>query len=306
MARKDLLKGLMDAPAPQAGTREAASGRRDPAPRAAGGAIGAVSRSVADLKSRAVIEVDARMIDGAGIADRMDEDADLDRLAESIREYGQQVPVLLRVNPNDPERWEVVYGRRRVAALKRLGQPVRALVRDLNDRALVIAQGQENAHRKDLTFIERANFARQMVDAGYDRTTIGAALAVDKTVISRMLNVMDRVPLQVVHAIGAAPSFGRDRWIRLADAIGDRGADAVAALAEGDTSDDRFSAVMAGLARPRRQADPRRVVSGPGGRIATVQVEGGRARLTVEDARFGDWLAGRLERLHDEWVAARE
>jgi ParB family transcriptional regulator, chromosome partitioning protein len=44
-------------------------------------------------------------------------------------------------------------------ALRDLGQPVRALVRDFDDAALVMAQGQENGARRDLSFIEKANFA---------------------------------------------------------------------------------------------------------------------------------------------------
>jgi len=184
MARKDLMKGLMGENTP-----DEAPARVDAArPRYTKGAIGAVSRSIEDLKRRSIVEVDARMIDAGGFRDRLDEDADLKVLISSIEEYGQQVPVLLRVNPNNAERYQIVYGRRRVAALKALGQPIKALIRDLNDEALVLAQGQENAARKDLTFIEKANFARQMRDAGYDRKIICDALAMDKTLISRLLS----------------------------------------------------------------------------------------------------------------------
>ena len=177
MARKNLLQGLMDQ------GKDGASPSKTPAtptPRYSKGAIGAVSQSIQELKSRSVVEVDARMVDAAGVKDRLDPaDTDHTALVESIREYGQQVPVLLRVNPNDPERYQVVYGRRRIRALKDLGLPVKALIRDLDDRALIIAQGQENTARKDLTFIERANFARQMRDGGYDRKVICDALHVD-------------------------------------------------------------------------------------------------------------------------------
>ena len=56
MARKDLLKGLMSGDPP---AREDAA----PLPRYARGAIGAVSRSIADLKSRSLTEVPAAAID---------------------------------------------------------------------------------------------------------------------------------------------------------------------------------------------------------------------------------------------------
>ena len=142
------------------------------------------------------------------------------RAARSIAEYGQQVPVLVRPHPKIEGRFQIVYGRRRVLALRDLGQPVKALIRDLDDHELVLAQGQENTARRDLSFIEKCNFARQMVAAGYKRQIICDALSIDKTLISRMLSVADRIPLDVVEAIGAAPSIGRDRWLALADLFG--------------------------------------------------------------------------------------
>jgi len=134
------------------------------------------------------------MIDQGGLQYRLEENAGLDELADSIREYGQQVPVLRRPNPNDGERFQVVYGRRHVAALRELGLPVKALIRVLDARAVILAQGQENTARRDLSFIEKVNFARQMQDMGYDRKVICATLHVDKTLIYPMLSVSERIP----------------------------------------------------------------------------------------------------------------
>lgn len=271
-------------------------------PRYTKGAIGAVSRSIEDLKRRSIVEVDARMIDAGGFKDRLDEDADLAILTASIREYGQQVPVLLRVNPNDPERYQIVYGRRRVAALKALEQPVKALIRDLNDEALVLAQGQENAARKDLTFIEKANFARQMRDAGYDRKIICDALAMDKTLISRLLSVADRVPVRLIEAIGSAPNVGRDRWLALADKIGNRD---VVAQAKGDTSDARFNAVMQALRPPKPPAPKaQQIKTTDGAEMAKVARKAGKTVLTLEtktNAGFDDWLIANLPDIHRSW-----
>jgi ParB family chromosome partitioning protein len=277
-------------------------------PRYTTGAIGAVSQSIADLKSRSVIEVDPRMIDTAGLHDRLGEDGDLAALVESIRTYGQQVPVLLRPNPNDAERYQVVYGRRRVAALKQLGQPVKALVRILDDRELVIAQGQENSARKDLTFIEKANFARQMVAAGYERKVICDALHMDKTLISRMLSVADRTPLPLIEAIGSAPGIGRDRWLALADLLEKTGNDGVA-LAVGETSDKRFEAVIRGLSKPKPQKPPptpavKRLRNDNGVEIATADRRKNKMVLTINSKNadgFDDWLVTHLAEIHRNW-----
>ncbi|MGR3502527.1 plasmid partitioning protein RepB [Pseudaestuariivita sp.] len=306
MARKDLMKGLMDAPSPTP-PAEAETARVDAAkPRYQKGAIGAVSQQIADLKARSVQELDPRLIDDAGMRDRLGADEDHAALTASIQEYGQQVPVLVRPNPNDPERYQVVYGRRRVAALKALGLPVKAMVRILDDRDLILAQGQENAARKDLSFIEKANFARQMRDAGYDRKVICDALHMDKTLISRLLSVADRVPLDLIEAIGAAPNVGRERWLALADAL--NGRDMVEA-ARGESSDTRFDAVAKALT-PDKPAPPapHAVMTAEGKALAQAKRAGGKTVLTLDktqDDGFHDWLIANLARLHGEWKTTR-
>lgn len=298
MARKDLLKSLIE------GTPETpAEGGAQP--RMGKGAIGAVSQSIADLRARALVEVPPDMIDAAGLQDRLDEDeAGIAALADSIAAHGQQVPVLLRHSPNVEGRYEVVYGRRRVAALRRLGLPVRAMVRDLDDRGLIVAQGQENSARKGLSFIEQAVFAQAMLDRGFSRRVIGEALHLDKTVISRMLAVTAAIPLPLIRAIGAAPSAGRDRWLTLAAGLEGRDADAVAATAQGDTSDARFAAVMRGLAGPPALPSAATLLGADGGPLGEVKrTRGGRVTVALSgtNAAFADWLLARMAALHREW-----
>ena len=298
MARKGILDDLMNG----AGDPATASPQ---APRRTGGAIGVVSRSIADLKSRSVVEIDPQMVDDAGLKDRLDgAEDDLDGLVESIRDYGQQVPVLVRVNPNYPERYQVVYGRRRVAAMKRLQLPVKALVRDLDDRALIMAQGQENTARKDLSFIEKVNFARQMRDAKYDRKVICDALNMDKTLISRMLQIADAVPVRLIEAIGAAPSIGRDRWMALAGRLDGRD---LSGMAVGDSSDARFETVMAAATPPRRATAHAATALSREDGISYGQIQRRGSKLVVTlDSRsaqgFDDWLAENIDRIRHDWI----
>jgi ParB family chromosome partitioning protein len=317
MARKNLLQGLM-APQPDDETEaEVGRGAAPPArpPRQAKGAIGAVGRSIADLKARAVIEIDPFAIDAGGMADRLEHGAAEDaQLAASIRDHGQQVPVLVRPHPQAEDRYQIVYGRRRVLALRDLGQPVRALVRDLDDQALVVAQGQENTARRDLSFIEKANFARQMEEAGYERGLICDTLSVDKTVLSRMLSVTDLVPVALIEAIGSAPGIGRDRWLAFAAAWEAAGTDAEDATAILDTgagqgSDARFETLARWLSGHRTRA------AAATRRAETIRTEDGRplAQMTRTKAGvalklpakgldgFDEWLAENLPRLHADW-----
>ncbi|MEO1495257.1 MAG: plasmid partitioning protein RepB [Pseudomonadota bacterium] len=320
MARKNLLKGLME-------PLETKSAGAPPAPatgaRMTKGAIGAVSQSIADLKSRAIVDLDPHLIEAGGVEDRLEhDDAEDAQLRASIQDYGQQVPVLVRPHPEHEGRYQIVYGRRRVLALRDLGLSVKAMIRDLDDQALVMAQGQENTARRDLSFIEKVNFARQMRDAGYKRKVICDALAIDKTLISRMLYIADRVPLEAIHAIGSAPSVGRDRWIRLADLFeADQmtGAEA-SVLAAGESSDDRFDSVMNALDIAARRAQagrapkrgemvkPKRLTGADGSDLGRARAGDGKTTLTLNDgesAGFADWLVENIEEIHRRWMTQR-
>ena len=317
MSRKDVLKGLLN-PLPSEAT---------PIPqRVQKGAIGAVSRSIADLKARAVIELDPFLIDAGGMTDRLESDAAEDEtLLASIRDYGQQVPVLVRPHPVTEGRFQIVYGRRRVLALRDLGQPVKALIRDLDDQALVMAQGQENTARRDLSFIEKANFARQMEDAGYTRKVICDALSIDKTVISRMMTIAYGIPPEVIASIGSAPSVGRDRWSAVVDQIAQTKEDDVPLMigminigARSNRSDDRFQALsdyLSSLMRHVRaevEAVSRRtpkdaisVLAEDGLPLGEAQYDARYLTLKLRRARtngFEDWLLATLPTLYRDWL----
>lgn len=308
MARKNLLKGLMDDPQE---TQTPPLETKSATPRYAKGAIGAVSQSIAELKSRALVELVADQIDPGGVQDRLDDDPDAHaKLVASMRDYGQQVPVLVRHDPNTEGRYQIVFGRRRVAALKELGLPVKAMVRDLNDQDLVLAQGQENTARKDLSFIEKVNFARQMRDAGYARKVICDALSIDKTLISRMIAIADALPLPVLTTIGTAPSVGRDRWKQLTDRIAQTNsseADLMALLSQitATRSDDRFDALMRRLQPPKAApAEVRTLTDEDGAELARVKTTKAGLSLTFKQAGgFDQWLADNIAEIHRDWKA---
>ena len=107
-----------------------------------------------------IVEIDTDKIDRSFVSDRMDESEEaLGSLKEQIKIQGQIVPVLVRPHPESKERYQIAFGHRRVAAAAALGIKVKAVIKDLNDEDLVIAQGQENNERLDLSYIERARFA---------------------------------------------------------------------------------------------------------------------------------------------------
>ena len=142
------------------------------------------------------------MIDASFVRDRMEaSDQENAAFRELIRERGQLVPILVRPKPGEPERYEVAFGHRRLRAAHDLGVKVRAVVRDLSDDELVVAQGQENSGRTDLTFIERARFAARLEERHFSRETIMAALAIDKSNLSRLISIATRLPAEIVEGI---------------------------------------------------------------------------------------------------------
>jgi ParB family chromosome partitioning protein len=336
MARKNLLVGLAEKKAPAPVGEEEATGRGERTPPlafAGRGALGAVTRSIEDLAARAeaaralearltagevIVALDPQSIDPSPHADRMREDDEgYQTLLEAIRTGGQQSPILVRPHPGAAGRYQVAFGHRRLRAAIELRRPVRAVIKQLSDREIAIAQGQENSARADLSFIERARFAARLELAGHDRETIIAALATDKTTVSRMISVATHVPVPVIEAIGPAPGIGRDRWLELADAFtgsaGGRSLESVlqAPVFAAASSDRRFELVQESLAAPGVQAGPKparlrargqtRYWSSPeGARIAKI-TSNDRAFVIAIDRRlapdFGDYVAATLDQL---------
>jgi ParB family transcriptional regulator, chromosome partitioning protein len=91
------------------------------------GAIGAVSRSIEQLKAQSVIDIEPDLIEASFVADRLEVSEEHHRsLVESIREHGQQVPVLVRPHPEKEGRYQIAYGRRRLLAARDHGRRVQA------------------------------------------------------------------------------------------------------------------------------------------------------------------------------------
>jgi len=314
-------------PVPAEAPRRATSG----AVKAMGLSLGTLSEEVQEARKlraalaagETVVELDTAHLENSPFRDRLSEGARNDEefaaLVESMREHGQQVPILVRRHP-DAEKaargiYQIAYGHRRVQAARELGVPVRAVVRELDDTGLVLAQGKENAERRSLSFIERAFFAKALIDHGFDRATAQAALSVHKSEMSRLLQVAEMVPQSVVEAVGPALKAGRPRWLALAELL-TKDAEGVAKallesreFAEAD-SDTRFQLLYNGLeaaaryqrSKPRKSAQT--VQNAEGRQIAEVVTAGKVTRLTIPASAgkdFAAYLLRRLPEIHAEY-----
>lgn len=334
MGRKNLLVDLIeDSNSDQPGAPNPVPEERGPMPTLGSrGAVGAMSRSLEQLSAErdaakaiserlangeAVLEVDPTLIDDSIIPDRMEgSDASFRAFTESIREKGQLVPALLRPHPTQPGRYQIAYGHRRVRALRGLGRPVRAVVQNLSDDDLVIAQGKENGEREDLSFIERARYATLLEDRNFKRDTIMAALSVDKTELSRLISIYRAIPVNLSDAIGPAPKVGRRRWMELVDRLGDKkhtgklesllSSDAFLAT----TTDDRFSMVLSAVTvRPAKATKAMTWTAADGKKIAKVERSSDRFILALDERAapaFGEFVLEKLPELYEAFRHTKE
>jgi ParB family chromosome partitioning protein len=313
-------------PAAQADVPRAASG----AIKAMGLSLGSITREAEEARAlrealhqgERVVELDPELIDASFVGDRLTDgetdDPEFLALADSIRDSGQQSPILVRPHPQKQGRYQTAYGHRRLNAVRSLGIKVKAIVRSLTDDELVLAQGKENAERRNLSFIERAMFASALADRGFDRKVIGEALAVQKSELSRLLQVAEGVPPAIARAIGPAPKVGRERWMAFGALLEDM---ATVELAQEECrsrrfleaeSDQRFQIVFTRLSRkpkPDAAIKPETLVDAGGRAFAKLKRDGKNARIEFSadvDPAFIDEVVELLAKHHAVFASGRE
>ncbi len=98
-------------------------------------------------------------------ADRLEEEmGDLKSLEESIKNHGQQEPILVR--PNNTSKYEIIFGNRRWRACKNLNIPIKAIIKHLSDQEAAIAQKEENENRQSISDYSKAMFYKKLLDNG--------------------------------------------------------------------------------------------------------------------------------------------
>ncbi|MCR8550646.1 plasmid partitioning protein RepB [Salipiger sp. P9] len=287
--------------------RSGASAAEKP-PRPNAPALGALQGSLAAIR-----EIDPALIDDWGPADRLDEfttvnpedeGESFDALRNSIRDGGQQVPILVRKSATEG-RYEAIYGRRRLRACRELGVKVRANVQDIDDATALLAKGLENAARRNLSFYEKARFAQAIQAAGHDSATARQALSLSAPGLSHLTKVTQNVPRAVGDAIGAAPKSGRPKWTALAELfiarkLTEQAALDILASAPATGSDQRLDALLRAAATrdSAAESDATETILLDG---ITLKSSRGALALSVRksgaNADFAAWLDANLAEL---------
>lgn len=317
MSRKDTLRAMLGQRADKLPDGNSAPPPAPPAElhHVRSAAVGAMGRSLGRIASEAasakaliaagdaVVEIATDKLVPSFVSDRFAMPTADPELVESIRERGQQVPILVRPHPDKPGSYQIAYGHRRYRALAELGRPARAVVKDLSDEDLVVAQGQENSARTDLSYIERARFALALTDRGFERTVVMAALNMEKTQLSRLLSIGRAIPPEVADAIGPAPKAGRPRWDALADKFKEGSRDAVASLLTDPKfmavdTDSRFNRVLAAMTAKPVKEKPTLFKNEAGEKIASIKRGEGSLSVVIGASEFGEYVAEQLPELY--------
>ncbi len=281
-----------------------------------------------------VWELDPAEIQDERYSDRLDP-KDVHDLRASIEQNGQTVPILVRRHATDPNRYLLVYGRRRLEAIRASDKvsKVRALIANLDDTAALRAQVSENTGRRDLSYIERALFAQELLDSGFGtQAQIAEVLNVTRSAVSMSISVAKAIGTALAHAIGPAHGVGRPRWEALAKELADsrienddlsrialdvRAKAAANEQADEDPQVDPSVAAFEAVARHVKKSVSSTLGKKPRSKTTALVIDGtpvgaikrsGRALrldLTDVDDAFAEWLDARaqdvLEELHDRW-----
>ena len=141
------------------------------------------------------------------------DDGAMAALIDSIRERGVIQPLIVRADPGEEGRYQIVAGERRWRAAQAAGlHEVPVLVQELSDAAALEVALIENIQRQDLTPVEEAEGYRRLTEE-FDRTQdeLSRALGKSRSHIAnalRLLHLPDAVKLLLN---GGAISAGHGR-----------------------------------------------------------------------------------------------
>jgi ParB family chromosome partitioning protein len=137
-------------------------------------------------------------------------DAELEELAASISAHGLLQPILVRPAPDG---FELVAGERRLRAVAKLGwQTVPAIVRPIEDLALLTIALVENLQRTDLNPIEEAEGYHQLIsEYKLTQQQVAVAVAKDRSTIANALRLLQLPTTIRAMLVGGQLTMGHAR-----------------------------------------------------------------------------------------------
>jgi ParB family chromosome partitioning protein len=210
-------------------------------------------------------------------------EADLNDLANSIREHGVMQPLLVRKDPGGaPGRFEIIAGERRWRASQKVGlHEVPVVLREASDKASLELAIVENVQRADLNAVEEAlGYHRLMTDHDYTQNDLGQVIGKSRSHVANTLRLL-KLPADVLEMVAnGSLSAGHARTlvtvddpVAIARKIVEQGLSVRQAEKLAQASDDTPSAgksAKAGKAPETKDADVRALEKLLEGRLGLV------------------------------------
>ncbi|OGT39928.1 MAG: hypothetical protein A3E81_02075 [Gammaproteobacteria bacterium RIFCSPHIGHO2_12_FULL_36_30] len=147
-----------------------------------------------------------------------DELGDMDLLTISLKEHGQQEPILVRKNRQKTHHhYEIIFGQRRWRAAQAAKIKLIAMCKEISDQQASLFQKEENENRKELSDYARAMSYRAQIDGGVykNETDLSKTLGISKQALNDLMSYL-RVPETLREAIGHFKNLSKKMVIRLA------------------------------------------------------------------------------------------
>lgn len=141
-------------------------------------------------------------------------------LTESIAEKGVLQPLIVRIDPTDPEYFQIVAGERRWRASQRAQlHELPVLVRNFDDTEALEVAIIENIQRSDLNAVEEAAGYRQLMEKfGHTQERLAQALGKSRSHIANSMRLL-KLPQSVQdYVVGGQLSAGHARTLITAEA----------------------------------------------------------------------------------------
>jgi ParB family chromosome partitioning protein len=113
-------------------------------------------------------------------------------LVESVKDKGVLQPLLVRKDPNNEKRYEIVAGERRWRAAQQARlHEVPVVIKDLSDRDTLEVALVENLQREDLTPLEEAVAYRRLMDEfGHTQEILAKAVGKSRSHVANMMRLL--------------------------------------------------------------------------------------------------------------------
>ncbi len=125
-------------------------------------------------------------------------EAELEDLAQSIREHGIVQPIVVRPAPENREHFELIAGERRWRAAQRAGlTKIPVIMRDVDDRVALELAIIENVQRADLNPVEEAMGYQLLIDEhDYTQADLAQVIGKSRSHVANTLRLL-KLPTEV-------------------------------------------------------------------------------------------------------------